>query len=378
VSQGAAQSFLSRVALFEGTWQKFRGNAARGTELLDVAAKAAKEVINSQEYALFKPESLGDSSLKYLFILEDQKSNPASLKKSDNKEYIFVTRFDEVIRPIGLNITQAKFANSGVNWVTRKFANMYLTQNGLPIDHPNNAQFQGYSTMTSEFQNRDNRMRYTLMPANKAFWRNNSPRITWNGDAADRASAAFTSFQPTFGSGYHTQKWAAERAVPDRAEGYDFPIIRYAEVLLNYAEAVYERDNAISDADLDMSLNLVRRRVNTTMPKLSNTFAAENNLEMRTEIRRERTVELYDEGFRIDDLKRWKTAEIEMPQDALGVKWTGTEFQTKWSSNTRPRNANGELILESGRTWSDRNYLYPIPANELKLNPALKQNPGWE
>ncbi len=379
VTKGTAQAFLSRVALYEGTWQKFRNNTTRATALLDIAAKAAKEVITSNQYSLFKPTALGDSALKYLFILEDTKSNPAGLKKIDNKEYIFVNRHDEILNPIGENITHESFAN--VQYVTRKFANLYLTKNGLPIDNPNNTQFQGYATMISEYQNRDNRMRYTLMPAGKPYWRESKPRVTWIGDAADLASAAYTSFLPTYNSGYHNQKWAAERAVSSRSEGYDFPIIRYAEVLLNYAEAVFERDNAISDEDLNISLNLVRNRVNVTMPRLSNAFVATNSLNMRTEIRRERTIELFNEGFRIDDLKRWKTAEIEMPQDMLGIKWTGTQFQTIWNSDAikaRAKNTEGALIMETGRTWTDRNYLYPLPADQLKLNPNLKQNSGWE
>lgn len=379
VSRGTAQAFLSRVALFEGTWQKFRNNTTRAATLLDMAAKAALDVINSNQYALFKPAILGDSAQKYLFILEDPKSNPAGIKKSDNKEYIFVNGHDEVLNPIGVNITQETFSN--VQHIARKFANLYLTQNGLPIDHSSNPQFLGYATMTSEYTNRDNRMKYTLMPPKRAYWRNTSPRITWLGDAADRASAATTSAIPSSGgSGYNNQKWAAERAVPDRSEGYDYPIIRYAEVLLNYAEAVYERDNAISDADLDLSLNLVRNRVNSAMPKLSNAFVGTNNLNMRTEIRRERTIELFNEGFRIDDLKRWKTAETEMPQNILGIKYTGTEYQTTagWSTSTRPRNAEGILVAESGRVWEDKHYLYPLPADQLKLNPKLQQNPNWQ
>lgn len=60
---------------------------------------------------------------------------------------------------------------------------------------------------------------------------------------------------PKTGTGYHNQKWATERKVEDKKEGYDFPIIRYAEVLLNYAEAVYERDDKISNTDLNISLN---------------------------------------------------------------------------------------------------------------------------
>jgi hypothetical protein len=98
---------------------------------------------------------------------------------------------------------------------------------------------------------------------------------------------------------------------------------------------------------------------------------------MRTEIRRERTVELYFEGFRIDDLKRWKTAETEMPQDVLGIKWEGTQFQTAWGNATQQKNADGCLIMETGRTWGEKNYLLPLPTDQLQLNPNLGQNPQW-
>lgn len=130
------------------------------------------------------------------------------------------------------------------------------------------------------------------------------------------------------GTGYHNQKWATERKVEDKKEGYDFPIIRYAEVLLNYAEAVYERDDKISNTDLNISLNLVRLRVNPAMTPLTNELITQNaGMDMRTEIRRERTIELFNEGFRLDDLKRWKTAETEMPMDIVGIQWKGTEYE---------------------------------------------------
>ena len=109
-----------------------------------------------------------------------------------------------------------------------------------------------------------------------------------------------------------------------KRQGYDFPIIRYAEVLLNYAEAVYERDDKISNTDLNISLNLVRLRVNPAMTPLTNELITQNaGMDMRTEIRRERTIELFNEGFRLDDLKRWKTAETEMPMDIVGIQWKG-------------------------------------------------------
>jgi hypothetical protein len=158
----------------------------------------------------------------------------------------------------------------------------------------------------------------------------------------------------------------------------DFPVIRYAEVLMNYAEATFELNGQISDTDLDKSVNLVRQRVNPNMTKLSNALVTANSLDMRTEIRRERTVEFVFEGFRIDDLKRWKTAETEMPQDLLGVKVTGTWFESKWTSQSRPLNADGCIVMYSGRQWAEKNYLYPLPSDQLQLNPNLGQNPGWK
>lgn len=380
ISKEGANSFLSRVALYEGTWQKNRGNIERGKNLLDIAAKAAKNVIDSKQFALFGTEgtsvSLGDSAQKYMFILEDVPSNPAGLQKKDNHEYIFARCHEEVLSPIGTNITKGCLNN--VLWITRKFANMYLCSNGLPIEYNGqiNPLFQGYNTKKSEFINRDNRMRYTLLMPGTRYFSNvlGQSRISWdNSDYEDSNQSVM--YNPTSGTCYNNQKWCTERFVQDTKEGYDCPIIRYAEVLLNYAEAIYERDDKIEDIDLDMSLNLVRCRVNKNMPKLSNKFVTDNGLNMREEIRRERTIELFNEGFRIDDLKRWKTAEIEMPQDMLGIKKSGTEYE---STNLKyPTNIDGCIIVESERTWGEKNYLYPIPSDQIQLNPNLKQNPGW-
>jgi hypothetical protein len=275
-----------------------------------------------------------------------------------------------------INITHGAVANAF--YISRKFVNLYLCNDGLPIEK--SPLFQGYSTMVSEFQNRDKRMTNCFLTNGEKYWTNDATtsRIDWKGMDGEDAAHALTA-GVTFGSGYQNRKWGTERAVVDYYEGYDFPIIRYAEVLLNYAEAVYERDNAISNNDLDISLNLVRTRVNAEMPKLSNELVNANGLSMRTEIRRERTVELYFEGFRIDDLKRWKTAETEMPQDVLGIKWEGTQFQTSWGgASSQSRDAGGCLIMESGRSWGEKNYLLPLPTDQIQLNPNLGQNPGWE
>lgn len=371
-----AYAFISRVALYEGTWQKFRDNTERGKALLDIAVNAADKVIASKKYELFKPESLGIYAYKYMFTLENVKSNPAGLTKKDNKEYIFYRRHDEILAPIGTNITEGYCANAV--YLNRKLVNMYLCSNGLPIQYngKTNELFKGYDTETSEFENRDNRMLNCMLQKGQKYWKNedNQCRVTWDENEEGRLTCDVNK-----GTGYQNQKWCTERQVKSEYEGYDYPIIRYAEVLLNYAEAVYELNDDIEDADLDKSLNLVRKRVNPTMPGLSKALVKDNGLNMREEIRRERTIELVHEGFRLDDLKRWKTAEKEMPMDIVGIKWEGTKFETSWTNaSTIKRNDEGCLILEDGRSWSEKNYLYPLPSDQTQLNPKLGQNPGWE
>ena len=379
ISKWGAYAFLSRVALYEGTWQQNRNNEERGKALLSIAADEAKKVIDSKQFELFKPAALGEMAYKYLFILENVQSNPANLTKSANKEYIFYRRHDETIAPIGTNITHGCVAN--VQYINRKFVNMYLCSNGLPIDHTKSADvFKGYGGLTTEFENRDNRMKNCLLAHGTKYWDNDKPRIDWKGMDGEDATNAITCnvFQ---GSGYQNQKWGTERKVADTFEGYDFPIIRYAEVLLNYAEAMYElgtTGKALDDA-LNISLNLVRLRVNPDMPKLTTSFASENSLNMREEIRRERTIELYNEGFRVDDLKRWNTAIVEMPKPILGVKWTGTDFATSWAgASNMAKDSDGCLILENSRRWGSKNDLYPLPVDQCQLNPNLGQNPGWQ
>ena len=379
VTKDAAQALLSRVALYEGTWQKFHnatvpaGSSAgtRAKELLTIAKDAADAVIKAGNYKLFYNDELGNDSYRYMFTLEDAaQCNPANVGKSANTEYIMTTRHRDGDK-MALNVTHA-VTTSNVIWITRKMANMYLCDDGLPVDK--SPRFGGYSGATTEFQNRDNRMRCNMLAQGDIFWDNDSKwRTTWtDADLNNCKTASVTS-----GSGYLCKKWAVERKVDDYYESMDYPVIRYAEVLLNYAEAAYELNENISDADLDKSLNLVRQRVNKSMPKLSNAFVQTNGLNMREEIRRERTVELFMEGFRIDDLKRWATAITEMSQPLVGVKITGTWFETNWTNHGRQLDSEGCIILYSDRQWSQKNYLLPLPSDQLQLNPQLKQNPGW-
>lgn len=382
INKETAQAFLSRVALYEGTWQKFRNNTSRANTLLDAAVAASNAVIASNQYTLFGQTGtaaaiLGDSAQKYLFILEDPQSNPKSITKTANNEYILANRYSSTLRQIRNNVgRQASQAGP-----TQNFANLYLCSDGLPIDR--SPLFRGYGTIKSEYVNRDKRMRYSLRMPATAFWLGNAlttARVDWLGGAGDLAKATIITPSNSTGAGYGSQKWVQERFVTDNEESFDYPVIRYAEILLNYAEAVYERNGNISDADLDKSLNLVRQRVNRTMPKLSNALVSGNNLDMRTEIRRERTVELYHEGFRLDDLKRWKTAVDVLTQPLLSVRYTGTQYATLVPNlASAPKDALGNLIADpaTNRQFSEKNYLTPIPTQEIQLNPQLQQNPGW-
>ena len=335
---------------------------------------------------------LGDSAMKYMFILENPKSNPASITKAANHEYLLSYRYDDVLKVINTNISRQANAIAP----QQKWVNAPLCSDGLPIEK--SPLFKGFNTYASQFMNRDNRLKYSMKVYGMYYWYGNfNYRVTWLNDAADNANSLG---QVTQVGGYGNQKWMTERNCPDTKESEDYPVIRYAEVLLNYAEAVYERNGAISDADLNKSLNLVRLRANQKngMPPLTNAFVTANGLDFRTEIRRERFVELYYENFRFDDIKRWHSAQTDLVTNVGGtaygnaagfvspwpisIRYTGTQAQlgpNKLSpAPTNPLDGNGNLIIDqTGRQFSEKNYLYPIPSTELALNPQLVQNPGW-
>lgn len=366
VSKGAALSLKARIALFEGTWKKFRGE--NGNAMLDLAIDASGQVINSNEYAIFNREDvLGDKSYKHFFILDKLQSNAANLTKLDQNEYILVNRYDQDIRPA--TFWPGKFPS-----VTKKFADMFLCTDGLPIEK--SPLFMGRDSVTMEYQNRDLRMTNVLLLPFSVFWAPPIAARDWsNPDAGGIIN--LVNFGNTSRTGYTSIKFRPEIQEPI---GVDYPVIRYAEVLLIRAEALFERNGNITDDQLDNTINLLRDRGNIT--KLSNAFVSDNGLDMRTEIRRERTIELFLEGFRFDDLRRWKTAEVDMPKALRGVLWTGTQFETDptWSDINFPLDEEGYIVIEpaSNRIFQEKHYLLPLPTRQILLNPQLEQNPDWE
>lgn len=369
VSKGAALSLKARVALFEGTWKKFRGQEEY-ENLLDEAIEASDAVINSSEYQLFdRRDVLGDESYRYFFILDKAQSNIANLTKADQKEYILSNRFDASIRKQGVN--SLEFLPSP----TKKFVDMFLCTDGLPIDK--SPLFQGKQTVTSEFDNRDLRMKNILYVPGTQGWQTQAPDDARNWSKP--FEGGFPIVKAIFGfntlTGYMEGKFNPQILNPSM----DYPVFRYAEILLINAEALFEKNNSITDEQLDLTINKLRDRAGVA--KLTNDLATANGLDMRTEIRRERTIELFMEGQRFDDLRRWKTAETEMPQALKGVLWTGTQYETdpQWSKVVYPKDEEGNIIIEdaSKRTFVDKHYLFPLPTKQILLNPQLEQNPGW-
>lgn len=378
----AAYAMAGRVALYEGTWEKFHKedmwqtgdinsttNSDRVKKLLHKAITCSEKVMTNGNFQLFSNATLAEHSYRYMFILEDAaQCNPANVGKAANKEYIIKKRHRAGDK-MALNITHAMTNN--IVYYTRKFANMHLCQDGLPIDK--SPLFMGYNAPNDEFKNRDNRMLMNMLQHGESYWTNDGKwRTTWTD--ADLANALTNS--AVGNTGYHNKKWGVERQVDDNFESMDWPVLRYAEVLLNWAEAKYEYDGQINDGDLNRSLNQVRKRSNPKMKPLTNALVVANGLDMRQEIRRERTVEFILEGMRIDDLKRWATAKTEMPMDQEGILYNSW-FEANWPNCPYAISANGCVLLYTGRQWDDKCNLYPLPSDQCQLNPNLGQNPGW-
>lgn len=356
VTKGAALALKARAALYQGTWAKYHGQGD-ASQYLTTAISAAEAVVASTQYSLYT--GMGANSYKYLFILQGD----------DSPEVILARRY--YANRITHNWTRELWFNAMVP--TKTLADLYLATDGLPITQ--SSLFQGYNTLISEFQNRDPRMAMTfVVPGSTIFFEGGIMQPTYPGFSGSNATQ----------TGYMLRKFLDETLDAAQFRGqYDFKEFRYAEVLLILAEALYEKNSAISDADLNRTINLTRSRAG--MPALTNAHVTTNGLNMLNEIRRERTVELAFEGFRRDDLRRWKLAETVMPQAVRGVKFVGTEYQTRYPDLQVGVDihvdANGFIVTEpaASRQFQAKHYLTPLPLQQIQLSQGkLTQNPGWQ
>lgn len=356
VTQGAALLLRARVALYQGTWEKYH-NGSNADEYLTIAIEAAQALIDSKEYALYK--GMGDNSYKYLFILQGD----------DSKEAILAMRYYKL--RLTHNWTRELMLNAMTP--TKNMADMYLTNEGLPIEKSN--KFQGYNTMKSEFENRDPRMTMTfVVPGSKVFI---------EGGIWAEVNPGFLGSNATH-TGYMLRKFMDETEdALNKIGEYDFKEFRYGEGLLILAEALYEKNGQITDTELNLTINELRKRVN--MPLLTNQFVIDNGLDMQEEIRRERTVELAFEGYRRDDLRRWGTADKVLPKALKGVKFVGTEYEKKYPELIIGENIqvdkDGFILTEDAksRKFESKHWYSPLPLKQVQLsNGTLKNNPGWE
>jgi hypothetical protein len=164
------------------------------------------------------------------------------------------------------------------------------------------------------------------------------------------------------GSGFFLLKWLDDRV--DYRKGatstQNFILMRYAEVLLNYAEAINEAENtpAARDAAVD-ALNQIRQRAGITTPLDAVAFSQET---LRLRIRKERRVELCFEEHRFFDIRRWKIAKDVMQLPATGISLANGRF-VRWAMDNR--------------SYNERMDLSPLPMNEVNNCPLINQNPGY-
>lgn len=402
ITKNVVYGFKSRVCLFEGTFRRYQkqlGLAGGADSLLKAAAAAAKVVIDSKSFNL---NQAGGASASY--------------------RQIFTST-----APVGSEVMLANIANSSLgvfndaNWwytsatygsrlsFTRKFINTYLNIDGTPFTAK-----PGYDTLpfNKETLGRDNRLQQTI--------RTPGYKRTSNGAVASGAPV----FSYTY-TGYMPIKWSLDDTYYDNGTNNINAIclMRYAEILLNYAEARAET-GLLNDDDWKMTIGALRARAGITggidnKPVVIDNYLKSNYFNDITdpsllEIRRERGIELVLEGFRFNDLVRWREAPlltgswngmyVRALNELMDLDNNGTPdvcfYQTMPANpvkgvtyiNVSPQLGNtvnpqqlshgtyGELhwLDNVKKEWLERKYLYPIPYTDLQLNPALLQNPGWE
>ncbi|QIL41558.1 RagB/SusD family nutrient uptake outer membrane protein [Pedobacter sp. HDW13] len=382
VNKQIAQLFQARIALFEGTWEKYHTgtpfgvNGADGTKFLQKAATVSADLIaNPGGYALVATP--GTDGYWRIFN---------QINYSSNSEVMLWRQFD-------LNINGGhywhRYTNTGAGrGITKNLVDYYLCTDGKPIT--GNALYQGDASLLNVIKNRDPRMVQTI-------YINDGNHIVTNNRPNGAVPNIFDA--PTF-SAANEQKPATGYQVykghdPDYNQQQDrgtsgYIIFRFAEALLIYAEAKAELAT-ITQNDLDISVNKLRARIGMPNMQLAS-ITADPKWEFPAlspvinEVRRERRVELACEGYRKDDIFRWAAADELIvgwkPKGAKLAQWIGVVDSKYLTSYPVDENGYIELFktnLATGYKFNLlRDYLSPIPTDQMVLNPDIKQNPGWQ
>jgi hypothetical protein len=369
-TKAAALAFKARMALYYAKW--------------DVAAAAAKEVMDQNFHSLYP-------NYRNLFTYTGEYS----------RESIFAFDYKQTVRTTSISQgNQSRLAGGFSTLIpTRALADSYECTDGLTIDRS-----PLYST-ADPFRNRDPRMRQTLLGDGDSWFGTGgiTYNVTFHPDSATCArlapttgriantevTNAFSSF-----SGFVLKKYLD---LPDLVLNTQcelaFMLIRYAEVLLTYAEARIEMNQI--DATVLNAINQVRARAygvgvaeTTRYPAITTT----NQAELRAIVRRERKVELAGEGLRLFDVRRWKIGEkvmngilfgkalqrnlyYSLPKPTLDEN-SSPDYST---FNSLVAVAGNFKIMDNPRLFQQRHYLWPIPQAELDVNKnsGFTQNNGY-
>lgn len=273
--------------------------------------------------------------------------------------------------------------------MTKRLVDSYLCTDGLPIAV--SSLYKGDDSLNAVIKNRDPRLAQVLYTPGDTIYLHLP-----DGTNSIFDKPGFTyAFDQLCTTGYQLQKGNNTDHAQSDATTRGLIYMRYAEILLNYAEAKAEL-GTITQADLDKSINLLRDRVDMPHLVLNNITPDPNWLfpdlsPIINEVRRERNVEIGCEGFRFDDIMRWAAAD----ELIIGWKPKGAKWEQWEGVYTNPPVVAGQnvyvdaqgyieplmkdALLQNGYQFNiDRDYLLPLPTDQLTLNPNMKQNPGWE
>lgn len=394
VSKYVALALKSRICLYEGTYRKYHTELGLDSAdfYLRESIKASEELMNSKAYSLVDAASNRSTQYRALFNTQDLKT----------QEVIFGMAYAADIRMHDVT-WYLMSATAGNNLgLSRQFANMYLMTDGSRFTDKSN-----YNSMTykDEFTNRDLRMSQTII--GPSYTRKSTSGSIYQ--YAPNLKVSYTGYQPI--------KWVIDDdAYTAKSNCYNsIPIFRYAEILLNEAEAKAELGE-MDETVWNKTIKLLRERagVDGSAPTSYDSYLANYYLNQTTdkwilEVRRERTIEMAFESTRYNDLMRWKMGKLmannyqglyipskDKLLDLNGDDINDLYVSDKTYSGTKDKNAlyittgsSTDIIRLDGtnhlvhgalqnRIWDDKMYLHPIPNSAILKNPNLEQNPGWK
>ncbi|MCH5233308.1 MAG: RagB/SusD family nutrient uptake outer membrane protein [Muribaculaceae bacterium] len=398
----AAKQQLARVCLYFGTYMKYHNESANNgygsDNLLQMAAQYSQELMSSNKYAIvqgqnsFGTTNFPDYPLYYQnqFVQESLQGNAEAVLP---RYYANNLVMHELGRQAGTG------GGSGLG-LSKAGVEMYLMANGMPI-YNSGSGYKGDNTIFDEVEGRDPRLWQTIANDYRPNWTANaSGEDTWRWDYSATVSpnAGLTGYACEKFHSSDQDQWIAQHSY------FDWFIYRYAEVLLINAEANAELGQCTQTV-LDNTINKLRDRVG--MPHLTvNPVADAKPIDygytlspLLYEIRRERAVELINEGFRLGDIKRWNATQLlanpltmlgcvvspemeaffALPQNGQ-VSFGGDDHPVYEYDGKKYLQIYQDSYMNSDkRVWTanDRRWLYPIPNAQVVLNPNLTQNPGW-